>query len=112
MLDPKQLDWIYVESRRFEQQAASSMQTIHQELTRLNDPAFQSGLSGEQGETTKAAIANFGLSIHVLKETLLHTSTFIDTKLAGAAQLAKEKQTIESMEGQGRNFAADKRLRK
>ncbi|MCD1257388.1 hypothetical protein B5M42_000875 [Paenibacillus athensensis] len=112
MLDPKQLDSIYFESRRFEQQAANSMQTIYQELTKLNDPAFQSRLSGEMGDTTKTAIANFGLAIDVLKDTLHHMSKFIDTKLAGAAQQAKEKLNKERTDGANPLFTADKRLRK
>jgi hypothetical protein len=112
ILDPKQLESIYVESRRFAQKAETGIQTIEGELAKLNDPSFQSGLSGGQGEAAKAAISNVTNAIAALKETLSKTSQFIDQKLAGAAQLAKDKQGFGDIGSKANATAQNMNLRK
>lgn len=96
ILDPKQLESIYLESCLFDQKSFASMQVIQNELVILNNPSFQSGLTGRQSEEAKNAIANVNEAIDMLKQTLATTSEFIDAKLAGAAQLAQDNDSYSN----------------
>lgn len=91
ILDPKQLAQLYVESKKFSNKANDGVSRIQGELARLNDPTFQSGLTGGQGEAAKQAIASITRAVKELKGVLDKTSSFIDSKLASAQQLARDK---------------------
>lgn len=92
ILDPRQLESIYVESLKFEQKANARLQMIQNELRKLNEPILLSGLSGEQGQTAKDTITLVGSGVESLQLTLENMSKFIEGKLAGAAQMAREEK--------------------
>jgi hypothetical protein len=110
ILDPKQLESIYLESCLFDQKAHASMQIIQNELVMLTNPSFLSGLTGRQSDAAKNAIANVNEAIDILKQTLATTSEFIDAKLAGAAQLAQDK--ISYSDAISKGIVVDIKLKK
>ncbi|QGQ98833.1 hypothetical protein EHS13_30115 [Paenibacillus psychroresistens] len=112
IFDVRQLETIYLESRRFGQKAEASMQRIQLELSTLNDPSFQNELSAEQAISAREAISNMNEVMGVLKETLMSTNIFIEGKLAGAAQLARDKQEVSSTADKFSGFIKHMNLKK
>lgn len=112
ILDQQQLETLYVESRLFAQKTQDGIEKIQGELNKLNDPDFQSGLSGGQGEAAKDAIKAVSKAVEQLKGVLDKTGKFIDTKLAGAAVLAKDKHGMGDTADKGKNIASNMSLRK
>lgn len=112
ILDPKQLESIYIESLQFEQKANARLQLIQNELRKLNEPSYLSGLSSEQGKAAKEAITHVSNGIETLQLTLENTSKFIEGKLAGAALLAREETNSIALTGKTRGMPFDLYLKK
>jgi hypothetical protein len=92
ILDPKQIRELYSASRRFDQRATASMQTIHKQLAQIIDPAFQSGAFSDHYVEARNAIIHVAEEIANVKSSLESNSKFVEEKLAGAAYLAKDDQ--------------------
>lgn len=85
LLDPKLLEKLFQESRSFERVAGECLNAIHAELSKLNDLALIRTLPGERGEQARSTIVGVTEAAELLKQDLDETKSFVDRKLAGAA---------------------------
>lgn len=111
IVDNNQLEQLYVQSRTFSLAASNSIEAIGLELKKLNDPTFQSSLSGGQGEAAKVAIKAVSDAVSEIKEALGKTTKFINKKLEGALDLAKDKNNFQGVADSAKS-TGNKMLRK
>ena len=112
ILDPKALETLYVESKRFSNKAVDCIGKIEEELSKLNDPSFRDGLSGGQGDAAKSAISGVTKAIAQLKSVLDKTARFIDDKLANAKALSQDKHGMGDAEAKAKAAAANMTLKR
>lgn len=86
LLDPVQLEMLYVASSLFEEKAQKSIQGIHKKLMKVHEASMHLDLSNEGGRTMKEGTASIARAVEALMESLDATSQFIDGRLAGAVQ--------------------------
>ncbi|MEQ7052178.1 hypothetical protein ABN764_16105 [Paenibacillaceae sp. P-4] len=90
LLDPVQLETLYMASRQFEDRAHKSIQGIHKKLMKLHEESLHLDLSNEEGRTMKEGTASINQAVEALMESLGATSQFIDGRLAGAVQYSQK----------------------
>ncbi|RED52813.1 hypothetical protein [Cohnella lupini] len=112
ILDPKQLQAIFLESRRFEQKAGVSLQNIQTQLGKWNDPTHPISLSDKREIAVKDALSRVSNGIASLKQTMESTSEFIDGKLLLAAQLAQEDLGFAGSSDKAKGIPYDLKLKK
>lgn len=95
ILDPKALEHIYSTSINFKTKAQDAADDIKLRLNQLTDPAFLDGMSGGQGEACVEAIKAGASALEDLMNSITLTANFIDEKLVGAVQLAKDKHGFD-----------------
>ena len=114
LLDARQLEALYRESRHYEQQAALRMQAIQRDLSQLYDKLVQRGLGGSRADQSRAAVAALDDRLEALKLHLEQTRSFVEGKMSGVAAIHGPKQQSSQavVGGIPLAYAADARLKK
>ncbi|THF73918.1 hypothetical protein [Cohnella fermenti] len=99
LLDSRQLEGLYRESKSFEQRGNDGMQKIVKELSKLNELVVQRDLNGEDKAAARQAVLTIHEALNSLKQNLEDTRLLIEAKIAG---------TVHSRDNGGANGSASR----
>ena len=112
ILDPKALEHLYVQSVNFRNKAQDATNQITERLNKLTDPAFLDGMKGGQGDAAVEAILAGKKALEELMASLHTTANFIDSKLEGAARLAKDKHGFGDKQAANKQAASNMQIKR
>ena len=93
LLDARKLESLYSQSRAYELQIQSGMQSIQKQLVSLSELSIQQPGGSAQSQMLRAAVVQAGDAIERLKANCEQTKRFVDAKLAGAVSVAPIRRT-------------------
>lgn len=97
------LERLYAQAQNFKNKAESAAESISRNIQYLANPSTLDGLRGGQGDAAVEAILSAKTTLEDVRNRIGEIGRFLDEKIGGAIQLAKDKQGFSESKDKARS---------